>query len=227
MKLLRELIEKQRDLASRVILEDHFPDPLSTIAGVDVSFLDIKRAKTTALGAIVLFSYPELKVLDRVVVLEEISFPYVPGLLAFRELSVMKKAFIKLARKADIYLVDGQGIAHPRGLGIASHFGVELSVPTIGCAKNLLYGVFETPPKVELASSPLLDKLGREIGSVICPKEGGSQLIFVSPGHLVSVESATMIVKKLFRYSLPEPIRVTDILLREERRRMRGQATLL
>jgi len=231
MSKLKELIREQTLLASKVSLQDYLPTPLSTIAGVDVTFLDPQKPKTTALAAIVVLSYPELKVRDKVVVKETVSFPYLPGFLAFREFPAVKKAYEKLATKADIYLVDGQGIAHPRASGIASHMGVMLNIPTIGCAKSLLYGNFDpTALKANLpaggASSPLLDKFGDEIGVVVRPK-GGSQLIFVSPGHMVSVKSAAEIVKKLFIYSLPEPIRIADILLREERRKELGQRSLL
>ncbi len=222
----KALIEKQRRLAQRVVLEDRFSSPLRTIAGVDVTFLDHRCCPTIGLAAIVVFSYPKLAILESAVGKARVPIPYIPGLLAFRELAPILATHKKLTTKADIYLVDGQGIAHPRGVGIASHLGVELGIPTIGCAKSLLYGIFDTPPKNELALSPLLDKLGSQIGSVIRPRRGGRQLIFVSPGHLVSIETATNLVKKLFVHSLPEPIRVAHSLLVEERRRMLGQKAL-
>jgi deoxyribonuclease V len=135
--------------------------------------------------------------------------PYVPGLLSFRESPIALPAFEKLQTIPDLVMVDGAGIAHPRGLGIASHLGLLLDVPTIGVAKSFLYGVYDRsqPGPEPPSSTPLRDRAGHEIGSVLRTKRNTNPL-YISPGHRVSVASAMRLVIECLRsHKLPEPTR--------------------
>jgi len=191
----------QRAIVGRLDRENRIGD-VQTVAGVDVS------AGRTGLAraAIVVLRYPELSVVEQIVCGQPIRFPYISGLLSFRELPVILDAWLRIAVVPDLVIVDGQGIAHPRRLGIAAHLGILIDRPTIGCAKSLLTGRYAEPGPEAGAMSPLLDK-GERIGTVVRTKARTNPLI-VSPGHGADVESATAWVLRLCRgYRLPEPTR--------------------
>ena len=180
---VKEAISLQRRLASRVIRERTFRK-VSSIAGVDASY---KGGKAQA--AIVVLSYPDLKLVGQGVAELPVSFPYVPGLLAFREGPAVVEAFRALKTEPDLIIFDAQGLAHPRRLGFASHLGVILNKPSIGCAKSRLIG----EPAGRLSGKKwsfvnLVDK-GEVIGSVLRSKSGGSPL-FVSIGHRIDLVSS-------------------------------------
>lgn len=147
----------------------------------------------------------------------EARFPYIPGLLAFRELPVITEALKKLKTAPDIILVDGHGICHPRGMGIASHLGLMVDVPTIGCAKKKLVGTFEPPAGERFSSAPLYFK--DEIAAVVLRSRANVKPIFVSPGNLIDLPSSEKAVKKLLgKYRIPEPLRWAHIKCNEYRR---------
>lgn len=203
---VKEAFAIQRALKDRVILEKRFHS-LKLIAGADLAIL--KERKQLVCGIIV-FSFPELKVVERVSAVVEEKFPYIPGLLSFREGPAIIEAYGKLEVKPDILILDGQGIAHPRGFGIACHVGVLLDVPTIGVAKKKLYGTFEEPGLLPGRSSPLISKDGDTIGVVLRTKKN-TKPVFVSPGHKVDLPAALEVVTQCARgYRVPEPTRQAD-----------------
>jgi deoxyribonuclease V len=198
----------QRQLAAQVSLVDQAPAAPRTIAGFDVGFED--QGATTRAAA-VLLDGRTLQLLDAVVERAPTSMPYVPGLLSFRELPALLQALERLPQVPELVLVDGQGIAHPRRLGIAAHFGVVTGLPTIGVAKKVLCGRFEPPGPEPGARTPLMEQ-GVQIGWMLRSKPRCNPLV-VSPGHRVSMDGAVERVLGLLRgYRLPEPTRLADRL---------------
>ncbi len=192
----------QTQLAARIERHDRLP-PVHFVGGVDVGF---EAGGTVTRAALVVLSFPDLQVVERQLVKVPTTFPYVPGLLSFREMPAILEAFSRLQQKPDLLLCDGQGIAHPRRFGIACHLGLWLDVPTIGVAKKRLVGSHDPVPDVKGAQVPLLDK-GEVIGRVLRSRQGVNPL-FVSPGHRVSQATAMeWVLRCLTRYRLPEPTR--------------------
>ncbi|HEY7031115.1 MAG TPA: endonuclease V [Thermomicrobiales bacterium] len=182
----------QRELAPLVSLKDAVSLPnLRTVAGVDNGYVK-GEAGFTGYAAAVPFSFPTLERGEAVFAERPTEFPYVPGFLTFREGPVMLDALLRLAPEPDVILVDGHGYAHPRRFGIASHLGVVLDHPTIGCAKSVLVGHFEEPADDYGAHTPLVDR-GEVVGAAVRTRPGHAPL-FVSPGHKLSVETALEIV---------------------------------
>jgi deoxyribonuclease V len=198
-----EAIQLQAGLRERLVLAWD-GRPVSTVGGVDVSLAgDLARA------AIVVMRYPDLTLLTTVTADTPLLFPYIPGLLAFREGPAVLAAWERLPLRPDLLLFDGQGIAHPRGLGIAAHMGLWLETPTIGVAKSRLYGHHdEIGPRVgDRAALRDEHDPSRVIGVVLRTREGANP-IYVSPGHLMDVEQAASFVLACCRgYRLPEPTR--------------------
>jgi len=195
----------QEALRTKLRLVNGF-DALRSIAGVDVGY-DVPRGLAHA--SVVIVSFPELSVLEQLQVFAPVNFPYIPGLLSFREIPAILAALAKLCAWPDLWMVDGQGIAHPRRMGIAAHLGVLLDMPSIGVAKSRLTGQFTAPGQQKGDISPLM--AGKEhIGTVLRSKEKTNPL-FISPGHKVDIETAVDITRKcLTRYRLPEPTRLAD-----------------
>lgn len=207
-------LELQRTLALRVVCEDRLPKNLATVAGVDVSCRFHSRVLH---AAVVLLSYPELQPLETATATLEVDFPYIPGLLSFRELPVVLQAMKKLSQVPELLLVDGQGIAHPRGLGLASHLGLWLDLPTIGCAKSRLYGSHAEVGEQKGEYTALLDNSGAQIGNLLRSRKR-IKPIYISPGHLISVRSATELVLSCCgKYRLPEPIRAAHVASNRKR----------
>ena len=204
--VLREL---QSTLAGQVVLRDRFPTPLRTIAGFDVGFED---DGATTRAAAVLLAADSLEVLDQQVARLPTRMPYVPGLLSFRELPALLDALALLKTAPDLALIDGQGIAHPRRLGIAAHFGVVTDLPSIGVAKKVLAGKTRLAlHEMRGAFTPLRDD-GEQLGWLLRSKPGCLPLV-VSPGHRVAMASAPELVMRFVtRYRLPEPTRLADRL---------------
>lgn len=178
--------------------------PVRSVGGVDLSYHeDVGRA------ALVVFSFPDLQPLDSLVVDVPVKFPYIPGLLAFREGPVFLAAWEKLAQRPDVVMFDGQGIAHPRGLGIAAHMGLWIERPTIGVAKSRLYGSHAELPAQAGALVELHDPRRQKavIGAAVRSKERTNPL-YVSPGHMIDVPAAIdLVLRCLAGYRLPEPTR--------------------
>ena len=204
--VLREL---QSTLAGQVVLRDRFPTPLRTIAGFDVGFED---DGATTRAAAVLLDADSLEILDQQVARLPTRMPYVPGLLSFRELPALLDALALLKTAPDLALIDGQGIAHPRRLGIAAHFGVVTDLPSIGVAKKVLAGKTRLAlHEMRGAFTPLRDD-GEQLGWLLRSKPGCLPLV-VSPGHRVAMASAPELVMRFVtRYRLPEPTRLADRL---------------
>ena len=196
-----EAARVQTDLRQRLIL--HWDNrPVNTIGGVDIS---IKTESARA--AIVVIRYPDLRPLESVVAEAPLVFPYIPGLLAFREGPAVLAAWEKLQNKPDMLMFDGQGIAHPRGIGIASQMGLWLERPTIGVAKSRLYGRHQEVGPNRGDRTDLIGKNGTTIGTVLRTRERTNPL-YISPGHLIDVEHATQFVLACCTsYRLPEPTR--------------------
>lgn len=195
----------QTELARQVRIEDDYP-PLRRIAGVDVGF-EADGAITRA--AAVLLDASSLQPVHHVVARLPTRMPYIPGLLSFRELPAVLQALAELGETPDLIFVDGQGIAHPRGLGIAAHLGVVLDLPTIGVAKSILVGTHAPLGEHRGACVDLLHR-GRAIGTVLRSKDRVKPLI-VSPGHRVGLASAAgLVLGCCTRYRLPEPTRWAD-----------------
>lgn len=190
-------------LAERVSLENGNITP-RFIAGVDIS---TGKNRELATGAAVVLSYPELKVVETEVVQERLDFPYIPGYLSFREAPIILSALERLTITPDLILVDGQGIAHPRRLGLASHLGLFLDTPTIGCAKSRLCGSHDIPGDEPGEYAEIRDN-GEIIGAALRTKRGVKP-VYVSVGHQINLRSAINQVMNCCRgYRLPEPIRL-------------------
>ena len=196
----------QEDLRSGLVLEDDFGE-IGSVAGFDVSF---SRERDLLHAAIVVLDPETLEIRETVSASAEPTFPYVPGLLSFREGPVVELAYRKLETEPDLLMFDGQGIAHPRGLGLASHMGLLLGRPSIGCAKSRLIGEFKEP-KQKRGAMRTLSIQRRKVGVVLRSKDNTKPL-FVSPGHRISVESAAEWVLRTGKgYRLPEPTRLAHI----------------
>jgi deoxyribonuclease V len=204
----REAIEIQKQLAFEVVAEDKFDAPVKTVAGIDLGY-DVKN--DTSRAVVVVLSFPELELLETNEALLPIQFPYVPGLLSFRETPVAIKALEKLTLTPDLILCDGQGLAHPRKFGIACHIGLIADVPTVGVAKSLLVGRFENLGETRGSIAPLIHK-NEQVGVALRTKDQ-VQPVFVSVGHRISLETATEIVLQCApKYRLPETTRLADKL---------------
>lgn len=197
----------QEALRARLDIRDRL-GPIRTVAGVDVGY---SRRQNLCRASAVVLDYATLAFRDAATAEQPPLFPYVPGYLSFRELPVILEALAALPEKPDLLLVDGQGYAHPRRVGIGAHLGLIIGVPSIGVAKSRLIGEFREPgrDKGDVAS---LDEGGERIGTVLRSR-AEVRPIFVSPGHRVGHETAVAIVVRcLTRYRLPEPIRLADRL---------------
>ncbi|KLJ02469.1 deoxyribonuclease V [Luteimonas sp. FCS-9] len=198
----------QSRLAAQVELEDRLPARVRWIAGFDVGF---EEAGAVTRAAAVLLDAQSLQPIETHVARVPTRMPYVPGLLSFRELPALLDALARLSQPPDLVFVDGQGIAHPRRLGIAAHFGVTTGLPSIGVAKKRLAGQFEPPGDAPGDRSPLRDR-GAHIGWALRSRARCNPLI-VSPGHRVSIDGALDWTLRCLRgYRLPEPTRLADRL---------------
>ncbi|KAA0020678.1 deoxyribonuclease V [Salinicola corii] len=215
-------IALQKQLAPRIMRENALGE-VGLIAGMDIGFED---GGETTCAALVLLEWPSLALVEQVVHREPTRMPYVPGLLSFREIPAALGAFEQLSQRPDLIMVDGQGIAHPRRLGIASHLGLWLDLPTIGVGKSRLCGQFGEVPSVKGEWTPLTDRRREQdpsdvtvdergrvtIGAVLRSRVGVKPL-FVSPGHRMSLDSAVeWVVRCLDKTKLPEPTRLADRL---------------
>lgn len=199
--------EAQSELRDRLRLTDDFP-ALNLIGGVDVGY---DNGTDRAHASIVTMKVDDLKPIAQVQAFAPVGFPYIPGLLAFREIPAILVALAKLQSLPDVLMVDGQGIAHPRRMGIAAHLGVLLDHPSIGVAKSRLTGKYEEPGPKKGDRSPLMAGV-EQIGVVLRSRDKVNPL-FVSPGHRVSMETAlALTLRCLTKYRLPEPTRIADKL---------------
>ncbi|MBG1232664.1 deoxyribonuclease V [Aestuariivirga litoralis] len=197
----------QRELRAKLRVGDDFSAP-NLIAGIDVGY-DVQRGLAHA--SIVTMTVDDLKPIEQVQAFVPEDFPYIPGLLAFREIPAILAALAELKSLPDLLMVDGQGIAHPRRMGIAAHLGVILDHPAIGVGKSRLTGSFEMPGPAKGDSSPLM--AGNEQIGVVLRSRDNVNPLFISPGHRVSMATALEITQRcLLRHRLPEPTRLADKL---------------
>lgn len=207
-----EAIDYQNDLRNRIQIRE-LHKPIKTIAGADISF---NKNSELLYAGIVVFKYPEMQVIATSTAISHTSFPYISGLLAFREVPALFSAWNNLYTKPDVLVLDGQGIAHERRMGIATHFGLLTGLPTIGSAKSRLYGRYEEPADKAFAESPMYDK-GELIGVALRSKEHCNP-IYISPGHHISMQQSVDVIKNCLRgYRIPEPTRQAHILVNKIR----------
>lgn len=201
-----EAVALQRQLAPRVLEGQPVSlESVTTIAGVDASYAEGGR------GVVVVFSFPALEILDTAESSLPSVFPYVPGLLSFREAPLILSAMQSLRVKPDLLLVDGQGYAHPRRLGLASHLGLYLDMPSIGAAKSRLVGSYEEPGPEPGDRSPLVHR--RETIGMVLRTKAHTKPLFVSVGYRITLPDAVDVVLRSLRgYRLPEPTRIADKL---------------
>ncbi|MFA5065327.1 MAG: deoxyribonuclease V [Dehalococcoidia bacterium] len=198
--------ELQVQLSHKVI-RCHDKMKIKLIAGIDVS---VSRFSRTGRAAVVVVNYPDLEVREIAVAEGDINFPYIPGLLSFREAPLALRAWKGLKTRPDLLMVDGQGLAHPRRLGIASHLGLLLDIPTIGCAKSRLIGTHDTLSE-EAGSYSLLMENGEVIGAAVRTKRAVKPL-YVSIGHKTDLDSAIRLVLNCCQgFRLPQPTRLAHI----------------
>ena len=207
-------IRLQCQLRGQVLQKDCVGiDSISILAGADISY---NRGDDRFFAAVVLLRFPDMQIMETAGHAATVRFPYIPGLLSFREGPVLLEAFKKLHNCPDVILFDGQGIAHPRGLGLASHMGLFLDVPTIGSAKSRLFGQH--------------DNVGTDVGAFSYLKDGDAVLgvalrtkkkvkpVYVSPGHRISLETAIRVVLASCRgYRIPEPVRQAHLMVNRMR----------
>ncbi|ANE52504.1 deoxyribonuclease V [Flavisolibacter tropicus] len=204
----------QKEMRNKLILETLENFMVHTIGGADISF---NKYETTVYAGIIVLSFPDLHPVAYSLVKTEVTFPYVSGYLAFREAPALIEAWEQLPQKPDVLVVDGHGIAHPRRMGIASHFGVLTGQPTIGCAKKILFGKYEPPLDVRGAYSYIHDKED-VLGAVLRTREKVKP-VFVSPGYKLNLQdSINIILQCMGKYRIPEPTRRAHELVNAFRR---------
>ena len=195
-------IQIQEALKDRIILKKTF-SKVETIGGGDVAY---SRDGNLLFGAIAILSFPNLEILDMATADGKIPFPYIPTLLSFREGQILIKTFQRLKIKPDVMIFDGQGIAHPRGMGLASHMGLWLDIPSIGCAKTPLLDEFVSPGPLK-ESFEWIFKGREKVGAVLRTK-GKVKPLFISPGHRIDLStSIQLILESCKGYRFPEPLR--------------------
>jgi len=203
----------QRELRARVSVGDDFGE-IRRVAGGDLAFDVVGKL---AYAAVIVFSFPDLHEIERSCLVRPVEFPYIPGLLAFREAPALFDAVAGLHCRPDLLLVDGHGLAHPRRCGLASHLGLALDIPSIGCAKSIYVGRHARLAVARGSTAPLLDA-DEEIGAAVRTRDGVAP-VFVSVGHRVSLPSAIRLVLACSDgFRIPRPTRLADHLVAELKR---------
>lgn len=211
----KEAVALQRGLVSRLSLKA-VNRPTSFVAGLDISF---KKGDPRVFAGVVVMRVPEMESIEEHTFVDRESFPYIPGLLAFREIPPLLKVLKRVETIPDAILCDGQGVAHPRRMGLAAHLGLFVSVPTIGCAKSCLVGTHEDLGNERWAMTDLIDR-GEVIGKVVRTRKGVKP-VFISPGNHTDLQESVAIARQcITRYRLPEPIRRAHLLVNRFRKKM-------
>jgi len=204
----------QQSLREDFLVLENECNNINIIAGADVSY---SKNSDLLFAAVVLLKYSTLEIIEKVSSVDKVSFPYIPGYLSFREVPVLVKSFEKLNIEPDVVICDGQGIAHPRRLGLASHLGIVLNVPTIGVAKKRLVGEYSMPDEEAGSYSELIYK-NKKIGIVFRSRKYVKP-IFISPGHKVDFDTSIKIVKNVVKkFRIPLPIRKAHKYVNEMRK---------
>lgn len=208
----QDALRHQADMSARTDLSP-MPGEPRIIAGADISF---NKYSETVYAGMVLMTFPALQIIHRESVVTRATFPYVPGLLAYREAPALIEVWNKLPHKPDLVILDGMGIAHPRRMGIAVHFGILADVPAMGCGKSLLCGRHE-PLGEEAGSTVPLIHQGEVIGTVLRTKRKTNP-VFISPGHKISMEQSVDVIRRCVAgYRIPEPTRQAHLWVNEVR----------
>ena len=216
-----EALDLQKDLVKNLRFSPLGQMP-RLIAGVDSSFFTVDD-KEYILTVIVVLSFPDLEYVEKKYLTNRVNFPYIPGLLTFREGPSFVKTWKRLHSEPEVVFFDGQGTAHPRGLGLASHMGLFLERPTIGVAKSRLFGTPDDIPKKLGEWFPLRNPEKDVIGSVICTKKETKPL-YISPGHLITLEDTMRLVMSCLNgYKIPEPTRQAHILTQRIKREKQAE----
>jgi len=203
-----QAVKLQKDLAGQVEIT-HLPHQPSLVAGLDCAF---SKTGQRIIAAAVLLELPSMRLIETATAVEKVNYPYIPGLLSFREAPACLKAASRLKTTPHVFIVDGQGIAHPRRLGLAAHLGLFIDTPTIGCAKSRLIGRYSEPGNQKGAHSTLKDK-NQIIGEVLRTRTNVKP-VFVSVGSKCRLKEAVQIVLACaVKYRLPEPTRLADKLV--------------
>ena len=211
----RQAVRIQLRLRERFEPLDRLP-PIKQVAGADVA-LDLRRK--VAIAGVIVYEFPEMVEMERVWAQRPLTFPYVPGLLSFREIPVLLRAFSKLRHLPDLIFYDGHGYAHPRRFGIACHLGVLLDCPAIGCAKSILVGRPEEPGSQAGSWAALIDN-GETIGAVLRAREG-TKPVYISQGHRISLERAVDFARRVIDgFRIPRPTREADHFVEQVKREM-------
>ena len=200
----KEAVALQQKLRSQLTLSNnHIPRTIKTVAGADISYA---RGSDLFFAVVLVLAYPEMEIIEEASFSERVTFPYIPGLLSFREGPPLLRAFEKIRHVPDVVIFDGQGISHPRGIGLASHLGLFLDIPAIGCAKKRLVGEHE---EVGVHAGVFANlSIGNEtIGAVVRTKSN-VRPVYISPGHKIGLDRAvSLILACCSGYRLPEPVR--------------------
>ena len=214
----RQAMRLQERLRERVAFQT--PEfPIRSVAGADLAF---DPQTQIAFGGVIVYRLPQLEEIERSFACRPLRFPYVPGLLSFREIPVLLAAFARLRSEPDLLLIDGHGRAHPRLFGIACHVGVLFDRPTIGCAKSLLVGEHEEPQGIAGSTAPLIFR-GEQVGTVLRTR-ARVKPIYVTVGHRVSLEWAVQLVMQCVDgFRIPKPTREADHYVRNLRRAYQEQ----
>lgn len=198
-----EAVEIQNKLRTKIETKPLHKAP-DTVAGADISF---DRGSGTVHAAIIVLSFSDLEPVAGSLVTSRMSFPYIPGLLAFREMPALLKAWDQLPQIPDVLIMDGHGLAHPRRMGIATHFGIEVDHPTMGCAKNILIGTHQEVGMEKGATSDLMDE-GEKVGLVLRSRTNVNP-VYISPGHKLSFKNTyDILMQVLTKYKLPKTTRL-------------------
>jgi deoxyribonuclease V len=212
-KTYAEAVALQEELRQQLRLVP-LPRPPRLVAGADAI---CNRADTRIFGAVAVYRYPELELVEEAGAAGKCPFPYRTGLLSFREVPILAAALAKLKERPDVVLVDGQGIAHPRGLGLATHLGLVADIPTIGVTKSRLVGESKEPALAAGSYNPLILK-GKIVGLLLRTQKGRKPL-YLSPGHRITLPECLQITLGcVTKYRIPVPVRQADLLSR----RLRG-----
>ena len=217
---LSELEKIQQECAKKVSQKDEFSQ-INTVGGIDLTFENIKENPTRAWASLVVVDVHTKKPIYSHVTEGVVDFPYIPTFLAFRELPLMLKVYQEAKIKPDAFMIDGQGISHPRGCGIASHFGVTTNTVSVGVAKTLLVGKYESLGRKRGSLSPIVYK-GKVVGVALRTKDN-TEPVYVSVGHKISLRSAVGLVLSLCLYRIPEPTRLAHNLLQKVRKDASGK----
>lgn len=209
----KEAIELQQELKSKVKIEP-LTKPIQYIAGADISF---NRGEDTVYVGIVVLKYPELTEVDRALLIDEATFPYIPGLLSFRETPLLIKAWEKLSIKPDVIVADGHGIAHIRRFGIACHLGLLTDTATIGCAKKIFVGTHDALGNEKGSIAPIHYK--EETVGVVLRTRKSVKPVYISAGHKITLEQAIEVMNTCtINYRIPVPTRQAHLVVNELRR---------